>query len=95
MLQKNSEGRILDAVTHLDSGDAPDSGAGIADCAADPDRNLFIFCGTETDRYGGCSGISCVLDVMPCSVWSSDSWTGTVISVIVDDWSVCVRGSTG
>lgn len=24
MLQKNSEGRILDAVTHLDSGDAPD-----------------------------------------------------------------------
>lgn len=23
MLQKNSEGRILDAVTHLDSGDAP------------------------------------------------------------------------
>lgn len=72
-----------------------DSGAGIADCAADPDRNLFIFCGTETDRYGGCSGISCVLDVMPCSVWSSDSWTGTVISVIVDDWSVCVRGSTG
>ncbi len=56
---------------------------------------FFIFCGTETDRYGGCSGISCVLDVMPCSVWSSDSWTGTVISVIVDDWSVCVRGSTG
>ena len=24
MLQKNSEGRILDAVTHLDSGDEPD-----------------------------------------------------------------------
>lgn len=24
MLQKNSEGRILDAVTHLDSGDSPD-----------------------------------------------------------------------
>lgn len=24
MLQKNSEGRILDTVTHLDSGDSPD-----------------------------------------------------------------------